>query len=136
MLDSPWTASLPCLVSSNRSFLFDHQCEESASYYCFDGTDGLISSLNKLDLSNPFNFVATHSPTSSLCSLTSQYNHTVGNDQQQDASFSNKYFEPLPFVEPQKQPNYPQLSQKHSIIKQSKMPRFLSWRPFSVAVHY
>jgi hypothetical protein len=78
--------------------------------------------LNNLDLSNPFNIAATLSPSSSVWSLN---NLNYRNEEQE---IKRNYFEPLPFFQTQnqsKQMNYPQLSQKHTIIKQSMRYRIL-----------
>lgn len=76
--------------------------------------------LNNLDLSNPFNMAATLSPTSSAWSL----NHFNSDEYHlEQRKYDENYFEPLPFLETNSQTksmNYPQLSQKHTIIKQSK----------------
>jgi hypothetical protein len=96
---------MPCLFSNNSNISSINE-------------DCLISSLNNLDLSNPFNMVATLSPTSSLWSLE---NFSINlNDEQE---LKKNYFEPLPFFDTDNQiksNNYPQLSQKHNLIKQSK----------------
>jgi len=107
-LDSPWTTSMPCLFSN-------HQLNFSST-----SQDCLISSFNNLDLSNPFNIAATLSPTSSIWSLD---NFNSNHEQE----FKKNHFEPLPFFDTHnqtKQINYPQLSQKHNIIKQSKIILF------------
>jgi hypothetical protein len=100
---------MPCLFSNNSNHNYEnHQENQDYSNNC------LISSLNNLDLSNPFNIVATLSPTSSIFSL----NNFDSNHEE----LKSNYFEPLPFINTQdqiKQINYPQLSQKHNIIKQS-----------------
>jgi len=109
-LDSPWTTSMPCLFSNNSKVNYENE-EFNFSY---NRNDCLINSLNNLDLSNPFNIIATKSPTLSVWSL----NHNQINEQE----LKRNYFEPLPFCNTQnqiKQNNYPQLSQKHTIIKQS-----------------
>jgi hypothetical protein len=107
---------MPCLFSSNTNLMNPQQVNSS-----FNRNDCLINSMNNLDLSNPFNIVASLSPASSVCSLN--YYHNQITEQQE---LKSNYFEPLPFLNSQsqtKQINYPQLSQKHMIIKQSKSYR-------------
>lgn len=92
---------MPCLFNNN-----DHH---------------LTDSLHRLDLTNPFNIIATLSPTSSssVWSVNSLNMNFIDNNQNKS---KENYFEPLPFLEPlkpTKQTNYPQLSQKHTTIKQS-----------------
>jgi hypothetical protein len=87
--------------------------------------------LSNLDLSNPFNIVASISPASSIGSLNSLHCYHNHINEQRQQEVRNNYFEPLPYFNTQnqqKQINYPQLSQKHTIIKQSinqKIPFFL-----------
>lgn len=97
---SPWTNSMPCLISSNQYFYFDPSSNHD---------DCLMNSSVNLDLSNPFNFVAA---------FTSTKNPLAFHHDQHRQSTQKNFFEPLPFLEPEKQINYPQLSQKHNIIKQ------------------
>ncbi|CAF1246139.1 unnamed protein product [Adineta steineri] len=117
---SPWTTSMPCLFSSNT---MNHNCgnyhQEHQMNSVYNSNDYLIDSLNNLDLTNPFNIIATISATSSVCSLNNfNYYHNKINEEQEVKS---NYFEPLPFIKNEnhsKQFHYPQLSQKHTIIKQ------------------
>jgi len=104
---------MPCLFwASNNDITPTNQQPEKSSYNNpISSSDGM-SSLNTLDLSNPFNIVATVSPLSSVWSLNSL--HQI--DEQQERS--SNYFEPLPFSDTQQQVHHPQLSQKHTIIKQ------------------
>lgn len=116
-LDSPWTTSMPCLFSNNSNNNYENNQE-------FNNNNCLISSLNNLDLSNPFNIIASLSPTSSNWSLN---NFNTNFQQINQQELQKNYFEPLPFFNTQnqiKQNNYPQLSQKHTIIKQSILSNF------------
>ncbi|CAF1399165.1 unnamed protein product [Rotaria sordida] len=123
---SPWTTSMPCLFSNNTNLNYRNQQQQQQQQQKFNSlynsNDYLISSLNNLDLSNPFNIVATRSPISSVWSLNNlDYYYYQINEQQEKQEFKNNYFEPLPFINTQNQSiqnNYPQLSQKHAIIKQ------------------
>ncbi|CAF2321602.1 unnamed protein product [Rotaria sp. Silwood2] len=122
---SPWTTSMPCLFSNNTNINCRNHQQEQQFNSSYNSNDCLISSLNNLDLSNPFNMVATKSPVSSVWSLNNlNYYHYQINEQQQQQhkhELKNNYFEPLPFIDAEnqlKQNNYPQLSQKHAIIKQ------------------
>lgn len=93
----------------------------------FNNNDRLTDSLHRLDLTNPFNIIATLSPTSSssVWSVNSLNMNFIDNNQNES---KENYFEPLPFLEPlkqTKQTNYPQLSQKHTTIKQSNTHTYL-----------
>jgi hypothetical protein len=114
---------MPCLFS-NPNNLKNHQQEQQINS-SYNSNNCLISSLNNLDLSNPFNIAATISPSSSVWSLN---NLNYINEEQQQQEIKMNYFEPLPFFQTQnqlKQMNYPQLSQKYTIIKQSMRYRIL-----------
>lgn len=106
---------MPCLFSKNLNINHEKSLELNSSN---NSNDCLINSLNNLDLSNPFNIIATITPisTSTSSSLNNlNYNYKQINEEK------NNYFEPLPFSNKEnqlKQINYPQLSQKHTIIKQ------------------
>jgi len=103
---------MPCLFSSNTNLNYENRQENQQ----FNLSNCLINSLNNLDLTNPFNIIATISPTSSIWSLNN-FNHNQINEQE----LKKNYFEPLPFLDTDnqtKQINYPQLSQKHTIVKQ------------------
>lgn len=108
---SPWTTSMPCLFStasiySQQNNLYSPSCNSN---------DYLTDSLHRLDLTNPFNIIATLSPTSSVWSVNSLNTNLNGNNHKEN------YFEPLPFLETTNQTaqvNHPQLSQKHTTIKQ------------------
>jgi len=115
---------MPCLFSSNTNLNHGHYQQEHQVNSSYNSNDYLISSLNNLDLSNPFNIAATISPSSSVWSLNNL--NYINEEQQQEIKMN--YFEPLPFFQTQnqlKQMNYPQLSQKHTIIKQSMRYRIL-----------
>lgn len=105
---------MPCLFSN-----YSNQLNISSN-----SQECLIHSFNHLDLSNPFNMAATLSPTSSIWSL----NHFTSDECHiEERKFKENYFEPLPFLETNSQTksmNYPQLSQKHTIIKQSNSCSF------------
>ena len=103
---------MPCLFS-NPNNLKNHQQEQQINS-SYNSNNCLISSLNNLDLSNPFNIVATLSPSSSVWSLNYYHNQIT-----EEQELKSNYFEPLPFLDTQKQINHPQLSQKHTLIKQS-----------------
>jgi len=97
---------MPCLFSNNSKFNYENQ-QFNMSY---NSNDSLINSFNNLDLSNPFNIIPIKSQIWSL-------NYNQINEQE----LKKNYFEPLPFFDTQnqiKQNSYPQLSQKHTIIKQ------------------
>jgi hypothetical protein len=110
---------MPCLFSNNPHLNYENYQPNQEFNFLYNSNDCLINSLNNLDLSNPFNIIATISPTSSVWSLNNfNYNHNHINEQE----IKSNYFEPLPFFDTKnqtKQMNYPQLSQKHTIIKQS-----------------
>jgi hypothetical protein len=114
---------MPCLFSNNPNL--NHENEQF--HMSYNSNDCLISSLNNLDLSNPFNIVATRSPISSVWSLN---NFNYNPHQIIESELKSNYFEPLPIFPTQnqtKQINYPQLSQKHTIIKQSIIFYFISF---------
>lgn len=68
----------------------------------------LVSTTN-VDSSNPFHFVETFSSP----------NFSIFVDRRVEPKAMNKnFFEPLPFIEPDKQIDCPQLSQKHNVIRQ------------------
>lgn len=99
---------MPCLFSNNSNDNYKHSQD-------YNNANCLINSLTNLDLSNPFNLITNLSQTSSNWSLNNL-------NQIHEEEFKNNYFEPLPFINTQnqlKQNTYPQLSQKHTIIKQS-----------------
>ena len=108
---------MPCLFS-NLS-MKQYSLEMS-----FNSQEYLTNSLKNLDLSNPFNIVAALSPTSSNWSLN-HFNYDEPTIEER--KYRENYFEPLPFLETNSQTkptNYPQLSQKHTIIKQSTQSLF------------
>ena len=113
---------MPCLFSAHSHLNYGN----NQLNFSYNNQDYLISSLNNLDLSNPFNIAATLSPTSSLWSL----NHFNSNDDYiNEQEINRNHFEPLPFSDTHHQTksnNYPQLSQKHAIVKQSKSLYFIS----------
>ncbi|CAM4893254.1 unnamed protein product [Rotaria socialis] len=120
---SPWIISTPCSFSGNVDLNYRNFQQEQQINLPHMSNDCPIRSFNNLDLSNPFNMIATTSPILSVWSLDSlHYDHNQLNEQQQKQELRTNYFEPLPFTDnhnPPKQDSYPQLSQKHTIIKQS-----------------
>ncbi|UJR24968.1 hypothetical protein I4U23_006332 [Adineta vaga] len=98
---SPWTTSMPCLFSKTSNSPHNR-------------SDCLINSFTNLDLSNPFNLIANSSDN-----LNYYYYYNQSNNEEKE--MKTNYFEPLPFFETHNQTkqNYqPQLSQKHTMIKQ------------------
>jgi hypothetical protein len=121
--DSPWTIpSRSCPLSSNQcSQRQTHfQVSSTNSSYTLDNYSRYLS--NNRDLFNPFHLVTTHTSMSSIHSSSNDnYDSDSSRINHQPSQAARHYFEPLPFVVAQKPISYPQLSQKHVIIKQSTM---------------
>ena len=82
-----------------------------------------MNSLTTLDLSNPFNLIAAVTPGTSVCSAKGLDDRHQNRINEHRPAFRSTYFEPLPFLsaeDPRQQMIYPQMSQKHTIIKQSR----------------
>lgn len=126
MLDSPWTHSMPSLFFHPDHLLSPSYRNEQSFDSLPSDRDSFMNSLATLDLSNPFNTIASVTPDTSVWSGESfDYHHQNRIDEHRH-EFRSSSFEPLPFLsaEDSRQPLiHPHLSQKHAIIQQSRACR-------------
>jgi hypothetical protein len=92
-----------------------HSCDYNEHRLAIDA-DQFANAMINLDLSNPFNYIGTIFTARSSRAML-DVNHSPS---WSHVHHRSDHFEPLPFVQSQKSTNHPQLSQKHTIIKQSK----------------
>lgn len=105
-------ASHFCLFSQNSRFPNGNQFENVR--FSLNGVESNLheNSTNNFNLWNPFHI---------LSFVPTRFSSFSSNEIYEEDCSTNRnpnYFEPLPFVQPEKQGDQPQLSQKHVAIKQ------------------